>query len=315
MESAPKDLSNLLKLLSDPGRVRILWLLSLAELAVHELQALLDWGQSRLSTQLGLLRDQGLLLFRREGKWSFYSLAAPDEGTAEGRILREILNDWGETKGEEDRPKLRELLEARAEQTRKKFSADTTYLGEESVPGRTWEIVARGLFQIVPIGRVLDLGAGDGILGTLAAAAGHQVTLVDLSDAQLARAKERARREGVKVKCVGADFTQTGLPDGSFDRVLVSHALHHATQPQELLREVHRLLAPGGMVWMLDLSDHEEEWMRSEQGDVWLGFDAEHLRTLLRDTGFVSVRVTHPGSDPRHPRLSALCASAQKEQP
>jgi 2-polyprenyl-3-methyl-5-hydroxy-6-metoxy-1,4-benzoquinol methylase len=315
MGEEARDLSNLLKSLSDPGRVRILWLLSMAELAVHELQALLDWGQSRLSTQLGLLRDQGLLLFRREGKWSFYSLAAPDEATAEGRILREILNDWGEHKGDEDRSRLRELLEARAEQTRKKFSADTAYLGEESVPGRTWEIVARGLFQVIPTGNVLDLGAGDGILGTLAAAAGHEVTLVDLSDAQLARAKERAQREGVRVTCVNADFTNTGLPGASFDRVLVSHALHHASQPQALLREVHRLLKPGAMVWMLDLSDHEEEWMRSEQGDVWLGFDAEHLRTLLRETGFVSVRVTHPGSDPRHPRLSALCASAQKENP
>lgn len=312
MDDPLGDLTQLLKLLSDPGRIRILWLLSQAELAVHELQSLLDWGQSRLSTQLGLLRDRGLLLFRREGKWSFYSLAAPDEGTPEGRVLREILNAWGTEHGPSEQPRLRALLEARAEAARQRFSDDPSYLGEESVPGRTWELVARSLFLLLPPSRILDLGAGDGIMGCLAAAAGHEVTLVDLSETQLDRARERAQREGAHVACIQADFTRTGLPDGAFDRVLISHALHHASEPLALLREAHRLLAPQGLVWILDLSSHEEEWMRAEQGDFWLGFSAEHIASLLRDAGFEAPRLEHPGYDPRHPRLGALCAVAVK---
>lgn len=307
-----EPLSQLLRLLADIGRVRILWLLSQAELAVHELQLILDWGQSRLSTQIGLLREADLLRLRREGKSSYYSLASPDETTPSGRILREVLESWSEGYGREDRPRLRQVLETRAEASRRRFAGDPSYLGEESVPGRTWEIVARGLFLLAPPGTLLDLGAGDGILGTLAAAAGHAVTLLDWSEEQLDRARERAAREGVPVACVRADFHATGLPEASFERVLLSHALHHAPEPLSLLAEAHRLLRPGGTLWVLDLLDHAEEWMKAEQGDIWLGFPPERLEALLQEAGFVAVRTLLPGTDARHQRLSGLCAAATR---
>lgn len=307
MSRGETELSNLLKLLADPGRVRILWLLSQSELAVHELQGLLDWGQSRLSTQLGQLRQEGLIQLRREGKWSFYALVAPDLARVEGRLLQEILADHQEREGAADRIRLRQVLEAREQDGRSRFQDDASYLGEIGVPARTWEIVARSLFLILEPCRLLDLGAGDGIMGCMAAAAGHEVTLVDLSQAQLDRARSRARREGLpELRYVQADFTSTGLPAGSFDRVLLSHALHHAGDPTALLRESRRLLAPGGMVWILDLASHAEEWMRVEQGDFWLGFSPDQMLALLQDAGFSQTRRVVAGSDPSHDRLSAM---------
>lgn len=307
MKTVENDLSNLLKLLADPGRVRILWLLSQSELAVHELQALLDWGQSRLSTQLGQLRQEGLIQMRREGKWSFYALVSPDATRVDGRILSEILADHDQHHGAAERIHLRHVLEAREIEGRSRFQDDPSYLGEVGVPARTWEIVARSMFLLIPPCRLLDLGAGDGILGCLAAAAGHQVTLVDLSDAQLERARSRARREGLPdLTCVQSDFTSTGLPDSSFDRVLLSHALHHAGDPPSLLREARRLLSPGGILWILDLANHSEEWMRAEQGDFWLGFTVDQMRALLSDAGFHEVRNLLAGNDPSHDRLSAM---------
>jgi ArsR family transcriptional regulator len=312
VESNEQALTPLLKTLSDVGRVRILWLLSQAELAVHELQAILEWGQSRLSTQLGILRSEGLVQLRREGKWSFYATVAPDAARPEGRILREVLNAWeGEAM---DRPALRRILEARTREGLQHFDSDPTYMGEESVPARTWEIMARSLFALLPPCRIVDLGAGDGILGCMAAAAGHKVTLVDLSARQLDRARERAHREGLlDLAYVQSDFTSTGLPDGSFDRILLSQALHHAGDPWAVIQESHRLLAHGGWLWILDLSSHEEEWMRATLGDFWLGFDAGQLARHLRDLGFENVKTFLPGTDSRHLRLSALCATAQKK--
>lgn len=308
MARSERDPSNLLKLLADSGRVRILWLLSQSELAVHELQALLEWGQSRLSTQLGQLRQEGLIQLRREGKWSFYALVSPDLSLLEGRLLHEILADHEEREGAPDRARLRQILETREQEGRTRFQDDSSYLGEIGVPARTWEIVARALFLVVEPCRVLDLGAGDGILGCLAAAAGHEVTLVDLSQAQLDRAHARARREGLPdVHCVKADFYATGLPDGSFERILLSHALHHAGDPSALLREAKRLLAPGGILWILDLAPHAEEWMRAEQGDFWLGFSGEQMSAMLQECGFTRIRSLVAGVDPSHDRLSAIC--------
>jgi ArsR family transcriptional regulator len=304
-------LTPLLKTLSDPGRIRILWLLSQAELAVHELQEILEWGQSRLSTQLGLLRGEGLVQLRREGKWSFYATTAPDESSPEGRILREVLDQWGRETSERERPALRRILEARIEEGLRHFESDPTYLGEESVPARTWEIVARSLFALIPRCRIADLGAGDGILGCMAAAAGHKVSLVDFSARQLERARERAHREGLlDLQYVQANFIATGIPDQSFERILLSHALHHASDPLAVLKEAYRLLVPGGMLWILDLSMHEEEWMRATQGDFWLGFDPQVLTHHLGEAGFGSSKIFFPGSDTRHLRLSSLCATA-----
>jgi len=69
--SAPFDT---LKTLSDPTRLRLLALVMREELSVAELQEILGMGQSRISSQLALLRQAGLVSDRREGKKAFYSL-------------------------------------------------------------------------------------------------------------------------------------------------------------------------------------------------------------------------------------------------
>ena len=60
--------------LNDPTRLRILALLGEEELSVAELQEILHLGQSRISTHLAHLRGMGLVLPRREGKRTYYSL-------------------------------------------------------------------------------------------------------------------------------------------------------------------------------------------------------------------------------------------------
>ena len=61
-----------LRLLCEPTRLRLLLLLDQAELSVAELQEILCMKQSRISTQLGLLKNAGLVQARRSGKNSIY---------------------------------------------------------------------------------------------------------------------------------------------------------------------------------------------------------------------------------------------------
>ena len=65
-----------LKILSDSTRLRLLALLLKEELSVAELQEILGMAQSRISSQLALLRQAGFVSDRREGKKAFYSLRA-----------------------------------------------------------------------------------------------------------------------------------------------------------------------------------------------------------------------------------------------
>src|ERR1700691_4717211 len=73
-----------LRALSAPTRLRIVALLERSELSVNELQEITQMGQSRISTHLGLLQESGLLESRRDGKRTFYKIAAgTDASTAE----------------------------------------------------------------------------------------------------------------------------------------------------------------------------------------------------------------------------------------
>jgi ArsR family transcriptional regulator len=69
--------SHLFHALSDPMRLAALDMLRSGEKCVCELQDKLDVAQSRLSFHLKVLKDAGLVEDRKEGRWSYYSIA-PD---------------------------------------------------------------------------------------------------------------------------------------------------------------------------------------------------------------------------------------------
>ncbi len=68
---------DLFKALADETRLRILSLLSGGELCVCEITKVLDIGQPKASRHLAVLRRAELVSDRREGMWTYYSLAKP----------------------------------------------------------------------------------------------------------------------------------------------------------------------------------------------------------------------------------------------
>lgn len=67
-------LSSIFKSLSDPTRLKIIYLLSKSSLCVCDIATILDMSQSSISHQLRALRDANLVKFKREGKLVIYSL-------------------------------------------------------------------------------------------------------------------------------------------------------------------------------------------------------------------------------------------------
>lgn len=76
MRLAAAQASGLLKALSNPDRLLLLCQLTEGEHCVSELEALLDIRQPTLSQQLGVLREEGLVDTRREGKQIYYRIAS-----------------------------------------------------------------------------------------------------------------------------------------------------------------------------------------------------------------------------------------------
>ena len=81
------DLAELFKVFGDSTRIRILFVLSSAEVCVCDLARVLNMTQSAISHQLRILKQNKLVKSRREGKSIFYSLADGHVSTiiAQGR--------------------------------------------------------------------------------------------------------------------------------------------------------------------------------------------------------------------------------------
>jgi len=162
------------------------------------------------------------------------------------------------------------------------------YRGDDD-PAHEYDPWLDGLQERIPArGQVLDIGCGCGVpVARRLAAAGHQVTGVDISDVQI----ERARRLVPGAVFLRADATETDFPFGSFDAVVCLYALIHMPldrQPR-LLRGIARWLRPGG--WLLATAG---QWAWTGTEDNWLGVpatmwwshaDASTYRTWLHEAG------------------------------
>ncbi len=104
--------------------------------------------------------------------------------------------------------------------------------------------------QLPPGSRILDLGTGRGRIGLDFAARGHFVLGVDLSDEMLSDALAAAKRRGLEGRftCrLGAAEDLSGIPSGSLDAVLCMELFDHLPELAPVLREVSRILKPGGI--------------------------------------------------------------------
>lgn len=104
---------------------------------------------------------------------------------------------------------------------------------------------------LAPESRVLDVGGGPGRYAVALAAAGHRVTLLDLSPQMLERARDHARGRRVQLAAYveGNAVDMARFESGSFDAVLLLGPLYHLPAAEDrfrALREARRVLAPGG---------------------------------------------------------------------
>ena len=302
-----------LKILSDPTRLRLLALLAREELAVAELQEILGMAQSRISTQLALLRQAGLVTDRREGKKAFYSLrpGLPARQLALLRAACEAVADQPESR--EDRGNLDRTLEKRRRESEQYFNLIAGRLGKGYCPGRSWEALGHLALRLVPAITVADLGAGEGLVSQLLARRAEQVWCIDNSPRMVEVGTELARKNGLaNLAYKLGDIERVPLADKSVDLAILSQALHHANHPQTAVDEAFRILKPGGQLLVLDLKEHTFEKAHELYGDLWLGFKESALHGFLKKAGFQKVEVTTVAREEGEPHFETLLASGVK---
>lgn len=292
----------LFKALSDECRLRILRVVSMAELSVAELVKILGLPQSTVSRHLKPLRDAGLVETRRNGTSVFYhrgpALAEPDLSTLLERHLTGLPGE------QEDRTTVRLLLDQRRAHSRDFFDEIAGRYGSLTEPGGGWSALASALACGFRGKTVADLGCGEGALALQLAPFVREVIAVDLAPRMLAQVVARAEKAGYagQIKTVEGELENLPLPDASVDAVFLSQSLHHASDPKQALQEAVRILRSGGELILLDLMAHEQDWVREQYADLWLGFDAQELLGHLEALGIDEARVQHlPGATPELP--------------
>ena len=130
---------NLLRLLADPTRLRLLLLLEQEELSVAELQEILGMGQSRISTHLAQLKRAGVVADRRVGKNVYYGANHNGQNAKRERvaeITRLLARELPE--GSRDRTSLKLVLQKRQDKARKYFDELAGKFGRGSPIIATW---------------------------------------------------------------------------------------------------------------------------------------------------------------------------------
>jgi DNA-binding transcriptional ArsR family regulator/predicted O-methyltransferase YrrM len=285
----------LYRVLSEPLRLRLLALALEEELAVGELAELLGESQPNVSRHASSLKQAGLLVFRRHGTRTL--LRTSDDAKSDPVVADALASGRALCVADGSLAKIADVLRARDTASREFFSRANSPSGPRSVESLPSELAVylAALGHLLPgRGLAIDAGTGDGGLLDVLAPVYERVVAIDRSEAQLARARERAALRGYK----NVSFVEGELDDAKIvkaagegaDAVFAVRLLHHAPRPAKAVERLADLCRPGGMVLVLDYAPHEDESMR-EQADLWLGFEPAELTRFARDAGLLEVRV------------------------
>jgi ArsR family transcriptional regulator len=300
----------LLRLLSDPTRVRLLALLEREELTVAELSAVMRLAQPRVSTHLAKLKEADLVRDRRAGVSAYYRVNT-ELDVKSAALLHSLHANVNDGLLDDDARRLPTVLarRARAEGWADSVAGD---MERHYSPGRTWEALARALTGLIEVGDVLDIASGDGVLAELLAPHANSILCLDASERVVTAARKRLKAQR-NVEVSLGDMHALDVGDRRFDLVLLMHALTYSEQPAKVIAEAARTLKPGGRLLATTLARHAHRNTVVPFDHRNLGFRDEELREFARKAGLKVLSCERVTRERRPPHFEVLSLLARKE--
>jgi ubiquinone/menaquinone biosynthesis C-methylase UbiE len=277
---------------AEPTRLRILALLSEAELTVSELTEILRQSQPRVSRHLKVLVDGGLVRRTPEGAFAFFRVVRTSiESTVTSAMLSLVDPDDRILAADADR--LSTLRAERGKASKMFFDANASnwerlrslHVADDRVEAAIVELVAK-----TEPTSMLDIGTGTGRMLELLGPSVARGIGIDSSPKMLALARANLERSSVHHCSVRqGDLFDLDFPGTSFDLVVIHQVLHLLDEPNLALREAARVLAPGGTLLVVDFAPHQHEFLRTDQEHRRLGFGSEIISDWFMSVGLQPV--------------------------
>jgi ArsR family transcriptional regulator len=276
----------LFKSLADPCRLRLLRILHQGEFTVQELTSILEMGQSRISRHLKILCDVEILQVEPQGTWRYYRFAPRDEMFISlWPVLESHFNVLPDA--EQDTAGIERIMRARRQRSRDFFDEHAEswdHLRDSRL--RLPDYQSQLLALIPEQGIVAEVGVGSGQLLNALSRRTQNIIGIDHSPAMVDKARlalEQDSNDQVEVRL--GEMMHLPLADASMNGLVLNQVFHHAERPLDVLAEIKRVLMPDGTVVIADLIRHDQDWMREELADQWLGFGHAELSAWLQEAG------------------------------
>ncbi|RUM58235.1 MAG: methyltransferase [Persephonella sp.] len=159
---------------------------------------------------------------------------------------------------------------------------------------RSEEFVKK-LLELIPIDKnfkVMDIGAGTGLVDVVLSKYTGQIYAFDLSEGMLKVFEEKIKKNGIEnIKIFKKDVLNEDFPERDFDLVITSMTFHHLDNPEEALRKIKDYLKDGGYVAIIDL-EKEDGTFHSDNTDVkHFGFEKDDVKNWFEKNGFKDIKV------------------------
>ncbi len=291
------------KAAGDTLRAKVLQILRRDSFGVLELCQILDVPQPALSHHLKILFNAGLVIKRKEGTSVYYRRALPGSGNPDRANFAQLIEQIYDTLDtlplisrlgqkileiHRDRAKRSEhFFNEEIQNNPDRFASQQALICEQSVYAES----IRQLLQHIdtPAHRALEVGPGEGEILKILSSYFESVLGIDSSHNMLQRTRKALDSDSeFRADNIQLQLQEFGDPGAltKFNVIVLSMVLHHASSPASFFQSAKQQLNKGGMLLVVELLPHDQDWVKQACGDIWMGFAPEALDEWAKQTGF-----------------------------
>jgi 2-polyprenyl-3-methyl-5-hydroxy-6-metoxy-1,4-benzoquinol methylase/DNA-binding transcriptional ArsR family regulator len=304
--SSAEELLLFTKASSEQIRLDILKVLDHDAYTVMELTEIFAIKQSAMSHHLKLLAESGLVVKRREGNSIFYRRAHCLELAWLNPLAKQLF------KALDQYPLVADYLSAidkirgeRAAKARAFFDEFSGNFSKHQEQVVAYELYGPQMAELVTSALssshsnepnneqssascVLEIGPGDGLFLEYLSEQYQQVVALDVSEEMLNQAQQFTSKQQLRnIEFIQGDTSSSKLKNYRFDAVVMNMVLHHVPSPAALFADIARLLDDGGQLFITELCQHDQDWVKQSCGDLWMGFSPDELTEIANKADFI----------------------------